>query len=407
MGVNLVKELSLSFRAEEVQASPIRRLVPLANQAKAKNLHVYHLNIGQPDVETPQEFFTAINSLDIKVLAYGESGGLPEFRKGLVPYYAEFGITVVPEEILITTGGSEALLFALLTCCNPGDEVLAPEPFYTNYNSFATMSGVKVIPIPGSAAEGFRLPSNATIEASITERTKAILFSNPGNPTGVVYTKEELERLGKIAIKHNLYLLADEVYREFIYDGSVFTSIMTIPGLEKHAIICDSISKRFSACGARIGNIVSHNKDVIDAAMKFAMARLCPPTLEQYGAVAALQVPSSYYEQTREEYQKRRDTIYKGITAIPGAQTYLPKGAFYMIAQLPVDDANEFASWMLSSFSYEGATVMVAPADGFYATPGAGKNEVRLAYVLNCEELEKSMIVLKEGIKAYRQFKGL
>ena len=402
-----MSRLTLSQRADEVQASPIRRLVPLANQAKSKGLHVYHLNIGQPDVETPKEYFQAINEANIKVLAYGESGGLPEFRKALVPYYAAFGVDVTPEEILITTGGSEALLFCLLTCCNPGDEVLAPEPFYTNYNSFATMAGVKVVPIPGSAADGFRLPSREVLEAKITPRTKAILFSNPGNPTGVVYTRDELQVLADVAIAHDLYLMADEVYREFIYDGSVFTSIMTLPGLEKHAIICDSISKRFSACGARIGNIVTHNAEVTAAALKFGMARLCPPTLEQIGAIAALGVPETYYANVREEYQRRRDTIYKGITAIEGAQTYLPKGAFYTVAKLPVGDANDFAAWMLTEFSHDGATVMVAPADGFYATPGAGQDEVRLAYVLNCQELEKAMETLKLAVEAYRKAKGL
>lgn len=397
-----MNELTLSQRADEVQASPIRRLVPLANQAKAKGIHVYHLNIGQPDVETPRIYFDAINNANIKVLEYGESGGMPEFRQALVPYYAQFGVDVSADEILITTGGSEALLFCLLTCCNPGDEVLAPEPFYTNYNSFATMAGVKVVPIPGSADDGFRLPSEEVLESLIDERTKAIMFSNPGNPTGVVYTREELQRLANIAKKHHLYLFADEVYREFIYDGSEFTSILTIEGIEENAIICDSISKRFSACGARIGNLVTHNKAVLAAALKFGMARLCPPTLEQIGAIAALSEPESYYVQVREEYHRRRDIIYSGILAIPGAHTYLPKGAFYTIAKLPVDDANSFASFMLTDFSYEGATVMVAPADGFYATPGAGKDEVRLAYVLNVDDLEKAMLVLKKGIEAYQ-----
>jgi len=396
-----MQELSVSLRAHDVQASPIRRLVPLANRAKAKGIQVYHLNIGQPDIETPQEYFQAIYNADIKVLAYGESGGLPELRKGLVPYYASFGVNVTDEEILITTGGSEALLFCLLTCCNPGDEVLVTEPFYTNYNSFATMAGVTIVPIPGSPADGFRLPSDSILESQVTSRTKAMMFSNPGNPTGVVYTIDELNRLARFAKKHSLFLLADEVYREFIYDDSVFTSIMCIDGLDQHAIICDSISKRFSACGARIGNIVTRNRDVLDAALKFGMARLCPPTLEQIGAVAALSVPESYYAQVREEYQLRRDVIYNGILDIPGAHTYLPKGAFYTVAVLPVDDANEFASWLLSDFSMEGATVMVAPADGFYATPGAGKNEVRLAYVLCRDDLNHAMSILKHAVAAY------
>lgn len=398
--------LNISERAVSVQASPIRRLVPLANQAKAQGLHVYHLNIGQPDIETPQEYWDAIKNYEVKVLAYGESGGLPEFRKGLVGYYKKYGVDVSHEDILITTGGSEALLFALLTVCNPGDEVIVPEPFYTNYNSFATMAGVKIVPIPGSAANGFRLPAKAEFEASITPRTKAILFCNPGNPTGVVYTHEELVVLADLAKQYNLFLVADEVYREFIYDG-VFTSIMTLPGLEKHAIIADSISKRFSACGARIGNLVTKNKDVIASALKFGQARLCPPTLEQIGAIAALDVPESYFSAVKEEYQRRRDVIYAGITAIPGASTYLPKGAFYTIAKLPIDSADRFASWMLTDFSHNGATTMVAPANGFYATPGSGEDEVRLAYVLNVEDLKNAMEVLAQGVAQYRKVKGL
>ncbi|MCL2547565.1 MAG: pyridoxal phosphate-dependent aminotransferase [Symbiobacteriaceae bacterium] len=394
-------ELSIARRGQEVQASPIRRLVPLANRAKDQGIRVYHLNIGQPDIETPPEYFRAIYDADIKILAYGESGGQPELRAGLVPYYASFGVDVNEQEILITTGGSEAVLFCLLTCCNPGDEVLTLEPFYTNYNSFATMAGISIVPVPGSPADGFRLPPDDLLESLISSRTKAILFSNPGNPTGVVYTRSELERLGRLAVKNGLFILADEVYREFIYDGSVFTSILSIDGLAGHAVICDSISKRFSACGARIGNIVTHNLSVLEAALKFGMARLCPPALEQIGAVAALKVPEAYYARVREEYQLRRDVIYQGILAIPGAQTYLPKGAFYSIAVLPVEDTNDFAAWMLSDFSYEGATVMVAPADGFYATPGAGRNEIRLAYVLNRQDLNKAMLILQKGLCAY------
>lgn len=402
----MTSTMQISERAISVQASPIRRLVPLANQAKARGLHVYHLNIGQPDIETPQEYWDAIKSYETKVLAYGESGGLPEFRHGLVGYYKKFGVHVSHEDILITTGGSEALLFSLLTICNPDDEVIVPEPFYTNYNSFSTMAGVKVVPIPGSAANGFRLPTKAEFEARMTPRTKAILFCNPGNPTGVVYTREELEVLADLAKQYNLFLVADEVYREFIYDG-VFTSILTIPGLEQHAIIADSISKRYSACGARIGNIVTKNKDVIAAALKFGQARLCPPTLEQIGAIAALDVPESYFAAVKNEYIRRRDVIYEGINAIPGASTYLPKGAFYTIAKLPIDSADSFASWMLTEFSHEGATTMVAPANGFYATPGMGEDEVRLAYVLNVEDLKKAMEVLKHGIAEYRRVKGL
>ncbi|MCL2498481.1 MAG: pyridoxal phosphate-dependent aminotransferase, partial [Symbiobacteriaceae bacterium] len=321
---------SVAERATRVQASPIRRLVPLANEAKARGTHVYHLNIGQPDIETPPIYFEAIFNANIKILAYGDSGGLPELRQGLTGYYSRFGVHVTAEEILITTGGSEGLLFCMLTCLNPGEEAIVPEPFYTNYNSFATMAGITIVPIPGSATDGFRMPSEAELNACLTPRTKAVLIGNPANPTGVVYTREELQRLADFAVAHNLFILADEVYREFVYDDAEFTSILTIPGVEQHAIVCDSISKRFSACGARIGNIVTHNKDVIASALKFGMARLCPPTLEQIGAVAALSVLPEYNEGVRVEYQRRRDAIYRGVNAIPGASTYLPKGAFYL-----------------------------------------------------------------------------
>lgn len=394
--------LSISERAVKCQASPIRRLVPLANQAKARGIHVYHLNIGQPDVETPKQFWDAIKNYESKVLAYGESGGLPEFRRGLVGYYAKYGVNVTADEILITTGGSEALLFTMLTTCNPGDEVIVFEPFYTNYNSFATMAGVKVVPVPGKAENGFRLPAREEIEKRINNRTRAILYCSPGNPTGVVYTRDELQVLADIALKHDLFLVADEVYREFVYDGSVFTSLMTIPGLEQHAIIADSISKRFSACGARVGNIVTKNKDVLAAALKFGQARLCPPTLEQVGALGVLNIDESYYHGVQAEYQRRRDTIVKGLNDIPGVSTYVPKGAFYTVAKLPIDNADRFASWLLTEYSEDGATVMVAPANGFYATPGMGEDEVRIAYVLNVNDLEKAMVVLKHAIAAYR-----
>jgi aspartate aminotransferase len=381
--------------------------VPFADEAKSRGIKVFHLNIGQPDIATPEEMWSRIKNYQEKVLAYGPSNGLLAFRTGLSEYYARYGVTASASDIIVTTGGSEALLFAMLATCDPGDEVLVPEPFYANYNGFAVQAGVTVIPVTATAENGFRLPPREHFEAKITPRTRAILISNPGNPTGVVYTREELEVLAYIALKYDLYIVADEVYREFVYDGERYTSIMSLEGLEQHAIIADSISKRFSACGARIGNVVSRNKELMSSIMRFAQARLCPPTLEQIGAIGALEVPDSYFENVLEEYQKRRDIIHEGIMAIPGAMCRQPKGAFYVIAKLPIDDGDEFAEWMLRDFSLDGATTMIAPAAGFYATPGLGRDECRLAYVLNTEDLTKAMTVLAAGVKEYRKVKGL
>lgn len=397
----------LAQRGMDIPASPIRKLVPFADAAKERGTKVYHLNIGQPDIETPAQMWDKIRHFDEKVLAYGPSNGLLEFRQGLAKYYANYGVHVKPSEIIVTTGGSEALLFAMLATCDPGDEVLVPEPFYANYNGFAVYGTITIVPVTTLAEDGFRLPAKERFAAKITPRTRAILISNPGNPTGVVYTKAELEVLAELAIEHDLFIIADEVYREFIYDGEEFTSIMTIPGMAEHAIIADSISKRFSACGARVGNIVTHNKTLLDSMMRFAQARLCPPTLEQYGAIGALEVPESYFADVLVEYQKRRDIVYAGVMSIPGAVCKQPKGAFYVVAKLPIDDGDAFAEWMLAKFSLEGATTMVAPAAGFYATPGLGRDEVRIAYVLNSADLERAMHILAKGVLAYRQEKGL
>lgn len=399
--------LKVSTRAQSIPASPIRKLVPYANAAKEKGIHVFHLNIGQPDIETPAQMWDRIKNYDTKVLAYGQSNGLLEFRQALVPYYAKYSINVTPDDMCITTGGSEALLFALMVTTSPGDEVIIPEPFYANYNGFATYAGATVVPVTAKAENGFRLPPREEIEAKITDKTRAILFSNPGNPTGVVYTPEELQTLADIAKKHELYLIADEVYREFVYDGEKFTSIMTIPGIENHAILADSISKRYSACGARIGCILSKNKEVMAAVMKFAQARLCPPTLEQVGAVGALQVSDSYYSSVIAEYQKRRDIVMEGVKQIDGAVCQTPKGAFYCIVKLPIDDCEEFAKWMLTDFNVNGATTMVAPATGFYGTPGRGQDEIRIAYVLNEQSLRRAMDILAQGVREYRRAKGL
>jgi len=399
--------LRLSQRGLDIPASPIRKLVPFADAAKKRGINVFHLNIGQPDIETPLQMWDKIKNYDEKVLAYGPSNGLLAFRQGLSSYYAKYGVKVDPSEIIVTTGGSEALLFALLATCDPGDEVLVPEPFYANYNGFAVYGTIKMVPVTTTAENGFRLPQKEHFQSKITPRTRAIIISNPGNPTGVVYTKDELEVLASLAIEHSLFIIADEVYREFIYDGEAFTSIMSLPSISEHAVIADSISKRFSACGARVGNIVTHNKALLDSIMRFAQARLCPPTLEQVGAIGALEVPESYFDGVLAEYQKRRDIVYAGVMNIPGAVCKAPKGAFYVVAKLPIDDGDAFAEWMLSSFSFEGATTMVAPAAGFYATPNLGRDEVRIAYVLNTEDLAQAMNILAMGVKAYRQEKGL
>ncbi len=383
-------------------ASPIRKLVPFANAAKARGIKVYHLNIGQPDIETPVEMWQSIKNYDQKVLAYGDSAGLIEFRQALVPYYQQFGIKVTPEEMLITTGGSEALHFAMMITTSPGDEVIIPEPFYANYSGFAAYAGISVVPVTASADDGFRLPSQSAFEAKITAKTKAILLCNPGNPTGVVYTREELQTVIDLAEKHNLFIISDEVYREFVYDGSEFTSILNFPEAEQRTILADSISKRFSACGARIGCLISKNREVMSAALRFGQARLCPPTLEQVGAIGALTVPASYYQNVLTEYQKRRDIVVAGLEQIPGAKFDVPKGAFYVVVKLPIDDSDQFARYMLEEFSLDGATTMVAPAAGFYATPGLGRDEVRLAYVLNEHDLREALRILAAGVQAYR-----
>jgi aspartate aminotransferase len=395
--------VSISERAKGAPASPIRKLVPFANAAKARGTKVYHLNIGQPDIETPEQMWERIRNFDERVLAYGDSAGLIEFRRALVPYYQRFGINVTPEEMLITTGGSEALLFSMLITTSPGDEVIIPEPFYANYNGFASYAGIKVVPVTATAENGFRLPPKEAFLAKIGPKTRAILLCNPGNPTGVVYTREELQVVADLVKEHNLFVISDEVYREFVYDGSHFNSILTFPEIEQQAILADSISKRFSACGARIGCLISKNQEVMSAALRFGQARLCPPTLEQVGAIGALTVPESYYRQVHDEYQKRRDIVMEGLKQIAGAVYDIPKGAFYVIVKLPIDDSEEFTRFMLQDFSMDGATTMVAPAAGFYATPGLGKDEVRIAYVLKREDLEAALRILAAGVKAYRE----
>jgi len=399
--------IRLSKRAEQMPASPIRKLVPFAQTAKKNGTKVYHLNIGQPDIKTPDLFFDAIRNFSAPVLEYALSQGNIELINSFRDYYKKWDIDFEEDEVIITNGGSEALILAYSAIGDYDDEVLVPEPFYANYNGFAVQAGMHVKPITTKAEEGFHLPSKEVIEKLITSKTKAIAISNPGNPTGAIYTREELEMLGDLAKKHDLFLIGDEVYREFVYDGLKYTSLMHIKGIEDRVIVIDSISKRYSACGARIGCLCSKNKELMKAIMKFAQARLCVPTLEMVGAVHLANTPKEYFDEVNQEYQKRRDIVYKALREIPGVVCEKPTGAFYVMAKLPVDDADEFAKWMLTDFSLNKETTMVAPGAGFYATPGLGKNEIRIAYVLNEKDLTKAMYLLAEGIKKYRTVKGL
>jgi len=381
--------------------SPIRKLVPFAENAKKSGKKVYHLNIGQPDIHTPKIALDAISSFSNSVVEYSHSAGFESYRKGLSKYYQNIDINVSYSDLLITTGGSEALLFALNSCLDDGDEIIIPEPFYANYNGFSISSGVKVVPIATNIDDGFALPSIQDFEKLISSRTKAILICNPGNPTGYLYSKAELESLKEIVVKNNLFLIADEVYREFAYDGEKHHSILNISGIENHAVVIDSTSKRYSMCGIRVGCIVSKNKDVISTALKFAQARLSPPTFGQIAGEAALCTPQSYFDKVSKEYVDRRNVLVDGLNSIEGVICPKPKGAFYAIAQLPVDNADEFAKWLLEDFSFEGETIMVAPAAGFYSTINSGFNQVRIAYVLNKDALKKAVQILKEALKVY------
>jgi aspartate aminotransferase len=392
--------LKISHRGHEMPASPIRKLVPYAEAAKKKGIKVYHLNIGQPDIETPQLCLDAVKNADFKVLEYSHSAGNESYRKKLVGYYAGNGIDITPNEIIITTGGSEAILFGFLACLDAGDEVIVPEPFYANYNGFAIQADVVVKPISSSIETGFALPPIEDFEKAITSKTKAIVVCNPNNPTGYLYSEAEMETLKNIVLKHNLYLFADEAYREFCYEGS-HTSAMHLKGAEEHVVLMDTISKRYSACGGRIGALVTKNKDVLDAAMKFAQARLSPPFYAQILGEAAIDLPENYFDDTKAEYKLRRDTIVKRLNAMPGVFCPNPGGAFYAMARLPISDSDHFCQWLLESFSYEGKTLMLAPATGFYSTPGLGKNEVRLAYVLNVDAINQAMDCLEKALQEY------
>lgn len=392
----------ISNKGKLMPESPIRKLVPYAEIAKKKGNKVYHLNIGQPDIKTPEVAMNSIKNLDIKVLEYSHSAGFESYRKKLSQFYINHGLPINTEDIIITTGGSEALLFAMGSCLDHGDEIIIPEPFYANYNGFSTASGVNVVPVISSIETGFDLPPIAEFEKLITPKTKAILICNPGNPTGYLYTQEEILQLAALVKKHDLFLIADEVYREFIYDETdKHYSVMNIPGIEENAIMIDSVSKRYSMCGARIGCIVSKNKEVMATAMKFAQARLSPPTFAQIASEAALDTPQSYFVEVIEEYKERRDILISELNKIEGVKVATPKGAFYCIAQLPVDNADTFAQWLLESYDNNKETVMVAPAAGFYSTKGVGLNEVRIAYVLKKEDLVRSVQILKDAILVY------
>lgn len=391
----------ISQKAHEMPASPIRKLVPYADIAKQKGKIVYHLNIGQPDIETPEVALNAIKNMDRKVIEYSHSAGFESYRAKLAAYYQKTGIPVNTEDIIITTGGSEALIFGFMTTCDPGDEVIIPEPFYANYNGFATTAGLSVVPVTSSIESGFALPPVEEFEKKITSKTRAIVICNPGNPTGYLYTKEELEKLRDIVKKYDLFLFADEVYREFCYDGAVPFSVMNLEGIEENVIMIDSVSKRYSMCGARIGAMISKNKEVMAAALKFGQARLSPPTIDQIASEAALQTPKKYFDDVVSEYVTRRNIMVDGLNSIPGVFCPKPSGAFYCVAKFPVDDAEKFCQWLLEDFEYEGQTVMMAPANGFYATEGAGKQEARIAYVLNQDSLHKAVKCLEEALKVY------
>lgn len=393
--------LTLSQKAVKLPASPIRKLVPYAENAKKKGIEVYHLNIGQPDIDSPEEAINAVKNSNLKLVAYPHSAGNASYRKGLCGYYHKIGIDVTPDEMIVTTGGTEALQMALFVTCDPGDEVIVFEPFYTNYNAFAIENDIIFKPVTTTIENGFALPPMSEVEKKITPRTKGILICNPGNPTGTLYTKESLIELGEIAKKHGLFIYTDEVYREFCYTEDPHFSCMHLKGLEQNVILLDSVSKRYNLCGVRIGALVSKNKDVIAAVLKVAQARLCSPAYGQIAAEGALSAPQSYFDAVREEYIKRRDILVSALNKMEGVKCPNPMGAFYAVAELPVDDADKFALWLLDSFQYNNKTVMITPASGFYATPGLGKNQVRIAYVLKENDLKAAMECLEHALKEY------
>ena len=392
--------MEISTRDLTMQESPIRKLAPYADSARKEGIKVYHLNIGQPDIKTPSAMLRAYSEVP-EIIAYGPSNGLPEYREKLATYYSAISRGISSDNVFITTGGSEAIIFTLMSALSPGDEVMIPEPFYTNYNGFAAMAGVSVVPVTTTIDDGFHLPSIKVFEESLTDKTRAIMFSNPGNPTGVVFSREELEELVVFAKKHNLYLISDEAYREFTYGEREAISILEFNGIDENAILIDSVSKRYSACGARIGWIITRNTKLLNLILRFGQARLCPPTVDQLAALAAMDTPSSYFEEVIKEYKDRRDFAFEELLNIPGVIAKKPEGAFYMVLALPVKDADDFAKWLLTDFRLDGETTMVAPAGGFYSTKGLGKNQIRLAYVLKKADLKKAINIIREGLKVY------
>ena len=395
-----------SDRIATMQSSPIRKLAPIASNAKSKGIKIYHLNIGQPDIKTPKVFFEAVKNFNNEVLEYAVSPGLPELISSLQQYYTTYNMDFESDEILVTNGGSEALLFALMATCDPKDNILVPEPFYSNYNGFSQSINVNITPITTKAEEGFHLPSKEKIQSLITSKTRAILISNPGNPTGTVYTKKELYMISEIAKENDLWIISDEVYREFVYDGLEYTSFGNIKEVEDRVIIIDSVSKRYSACGARIGSIASKDKTLIAEILKLCQGRLCVSTLDQVGSVELYNTPSSYFTEVNNEYKNRRDVLYNELIKVKGVICKKPAGAFYIVAKLPIENAEDFVIWMLTDFNKDGETVMACPAEDFYATPGLGRDEIRLAYVLKEDDLHKAAIILKEGLEKYLELKN-
>jgi aspartate aminotransferase len=393
----------ISERGRRMPASPIRKLMPLAEEAKRRGTRVYHLNIGQPDLETPPAMRERLQRYPERVIAYSPSGGTPEYLASLQAYYRRLGISLSLEELIATTGGSEAILFAMLACGDDGDEALVVEPFYTNYSAFATMAGMRLVPLTSRGEDGFHLPPREAWERRVTERTRAVVLCNPNNPTGTVYRREELEMVAAFCRDHGLFLIADEVYREFVYDGQDAVSALTLAGLEDLVIVVDSLSKRYSACGIRLGCLATRNREVYQACLRMAQGRLSPPGLAQFVAVGAAELPLEYTREVVAEYERRRDVLFRGLSEIPGIFLRKPEGAFYFVARLPVRDTEDFARWMLAEFQYEGGTVMVAPAKGFYATPGLGQDEVRIAYVLKEDDLKAAVRILAAGLRAYAE----
>lgn len=398
--------MRISERGRTIQASPIRKFKPYADEAAGKGIKVYFLNIGDPDVPTPKSVIDAFQSFNDEVLGYGPAQGFLDLRQAIADYFGHYSISLTADNIIITTGGSEAIHFAFSAVADPGDEIIIPEPFYTNYNGYASFASVKIVPLTLRVEDGYRLPGREEIESKITPCTKAILVCSPNNPMGTVYTAEELRRVTAIVKEHGLFLIGDEVYKEFVYDGAAHTSVLEFEDIQDRVIVVDSISKRYSCCGARIGAVITRNPDLYQAILRFAQARLCPPSVEQQAALAAYRMGMDYFKPVREEYERRRDVLYKGLLGIPGVVAYKPQGAFYITVKLPIKDSDHFVVWMLSEFNLDGETVMVAPAAGFYSTPGKGLNEVRIAYVLEVEKIRRAIKILRAGLEKYQKLFG-